>query len=77
MEAFKAIILLFKEILIKPAGLDMQMTRGEGHLGCGLGSGRMVAPFNGTGNNGKEVSLGGRLKVQRGLRCQQDIQRDM
>lgn len=76
MEAFKAIILLFKEIL-KPAGLDMQMTRGEEHLGCGLGSGRMVAPFNGTGNNGKEVSLGGRLKVQRGLRCPQDIQRDM
>ena len=47
MEAFKAIIFLFKEIL-KPAGLDTQMTRGEGHLGCGLGSGRMVAPFNGT-----------------------------
>ena len=62
MEAFKAIMLLFQEILIKLTDLDMQMTRGEGYPGCGLGSGRMVAPFNGTGNDRKEVSLGGKIE---------------
>ena len=62
MEAFKAIMLLFQEILIKLTDLDMRMTRGEGYLGCGLGSGQMVAPFNRTGNNGKEVSLGGKTE---------------
>lgn len=55
-------MLLFQEILIKLTDLDMQMTRGEGYLGCGLGSGRMVAPFNETGNDGKEVSLGEKIE---------------
>lgn len=77
MEAFKAIILLFKEIIIKLAGLDMRMTRGEGHLGCRLGSGRMVAPFNGTGNNGKEVSLEGKTEGPVGSEMSTRHPRDM